>query len=425
MTGKFNPKQYAGKDRLYIAIPNAPRISRLWVWDAEEGEYSAPSQGKCYMVGRYESESEGKRKRRYQFFSSIDEGRQWQEGKEVVNEVAPMLEASVSSGPIFRDVIAEWRRRCFPRIAESTSISYENIIRLYFGSLLNLSIYEISPQRIDFWLDELKAPGSWTMKSRKRKTFKNELKLLSTILSYYGTYHDDPDFRFPIKKRHRLGIELHRKTVKQKDLGEDAFLKFRDALKSEVMAALATVQYYQALRISEAAALHWEDVDIDPSQPANSRLRIQRIVVWPRKKELDSFLQEGFKNSKANDGLKEQPVFPETFETLSKIHGPGARGLIFTVEGKHLEYRSIQSAYDRAFKKAGLPFSGTHVMRHGGCRRVYNQEGDLAVAQQLLGNSDLKSTLVYAKRNASALTEVAKKHWQKKSRLPANACNLE
>ena len=55
-------------------------------------------------------------------------------------------------------------------------------------------------------------------------------------------------------------------------------------------------------------------------------------------------------------------------------------------------------------------------MRHGGCRRVYNQEGgDLAVAQQLLGNSDLKSTLVYAKRDASALTQVAQKHWDKKN----------
>ena len=32
--------------------------------------------GKCYVVGRYESDSEGRRKRRYQFLSSIDEGRQ-------------------------------------------------------------------------------------------------------------------------------------------------------------------------------------------------------------------------------------------------------------------------------------------------------------------------------------------------------------
>ena len=109
-------------------------------------------------------------------------------------------------------------------------------------------------------------------------------------------------------------------------------------------------------------------------------------------------------------------MFPETFEVLSQLHRPGATGLIFHVDGKHLEYRAIQSAYDRAFKRVALPYRGTHIMRHGGCQRVYNQEGcDLAVAQQLLGNSDLKSTLVYAKRNASALTEVAQRHWSEKA----------
>ena len=56
------------------------------------------------------------------------------------------------------------------------------------------------------------------------------------------------------------------------------------------------------------------------------------------------------------------------------------------------------------------------LVQYGGSRRVYNQEGgDLAVAQQLLGNSDLKSTLVYAKRDADALTKVAQKHWDKKN----------
>src|SRR5258708_20528743 len=118
---KFNPKEYAGKDRIYVAIPNARRVSCLWVWDAEEGEYRAPSQGKCYMVGRYESEAEGKRRRKYQFFSSIDDGRQWQEEKEA-QVVEPIPTTSAQSGPLFRLVIAEWRRRSFPRIAESTRI---------------------------------------------------------------------------------------------------------------------------------------------------------------------------------------------------------------------------------------------------------------------------------------------------------------
>jgi site-specific recombinase XerD len=49
---------------------------------------------------------------------------------------------------------------------------------------------------------------------------------------------------------------------------------------------------------------------------------------------------------------------------------------------------------------------------------VYNETGDLAVAQQLLGNADLETTLVYAKRQKSALTKVAATHWER-SRLAA------
>lgn len=413
----FNPKNYQGKTRIYISVPRAPRISRLWEWDAGMAEYKP----KTYMAKRYDSDISGNRKRVVRFFDSVETARTWQVGGEESPLTTRPEKKKGPHGPLFGEVVEEWKRRTFPRIAQSTRISYENLLRLYFGSLFQFSVHEITPQRIDLWFDQLKNPKSWTMQSKKRTTFKNELKLLSTILTYYGDYHDDPEFQFPIKPRHRLVVRLNRNRVKSKDLREEEFRLFREALRSlgangELLASLATVQYYQALRISEAAALSWEDVELDFTNPSRSRIRVNRMVVWPRKREILSFVQHGFKNAKSNGGMKEQPMFPETFEALSALHKPGAKGLIFNCNGKHLEYRAIQSAYDRAFKRVALPYRGTHIMRHGGCQRVYNQEGgDLAVAQQLLGNSDLKSTLVYAKRNASALTEVAQRHWSKKS----------
>lgn len=113
--------------------------------------------------------------------------------------------------------------------------------------------------------------------------------------------------------------------------------------------------------------------------------------------------------------MKEQPLFPESFEALKAWqHGHSARlGLVFSLEGKHLEYRPIQYAYNEAFSRAGLPYRSTHVMRHGGCRNIYNEVPDTAVAQQLLGNSSLQATLVYAKRHAGALTRVAEDHWKR------------
>lgn len=72
----------------------------------------------------------------------------------------------------------------------------------------------------------------------------------------------------------------------------------------------------------------------------------------------------------------------------------------------------IQDAYDDAFARAGRPYKGAHVLRHGGTRCVYNATGgDLGVAQQQLGNTDLESTLVYAQRDKRALRKLVRKEW--------------
>lgn len=139
---------------------------------------------------------------------------------------------------------------------------------------------------------------------------------------------------------------------------------------------------------------------------------MKRHVVYLRGSREGSYVAEGFKNSSSAEAVKEHPLFPESFAALKGMR-PGARvGLVFrNSRGSFFTYREIQSRYDRAFKRAGLPYSGTHVMRHGGTRRVYNATGDLAIAQQLLGNSDMRTTLVYAKREKSALTKLAKAEW--------------
>ena len=119
----------------------------------------------------------------------------------------------------------------------------------------------------------------------------------------------------------------------------------------------------------------------------------------------------GFKNAEANDGTKEQPIFPESYQALMELFGENKKGLVFQIEGRHLEYRLIQFWYDKSFKLAGLHYRGTHIMRHGGCRNLYNEVPDIAVAQQLLGNTSIKTTTIYAKRHKGALTQVAHAKW--------------
>ncbi len=94
-------------------------------------------------------------------------------------------------------------------------------------------------------------------------------------------------------------------------------------------------------------------------------------------------------------------MFPETFEAIKSLWREVATGLVFQMDGDPIPYKTIQWNFDRSFKAFGLPYRGTHVMRHGGCRRVFNHVGEIPIAQQLLGNSDLKTTLIYAKRHAT------------------------
>lgn len=120
-------------------------------------------------------------------------------------------------------------------------------------------------------------------------------------------------------------------------------------------------------------------------------------------------------------------MFPETFEALKSLYFIGAKGLVFKREGTFFEYRHIQDAYDKAFRRAGLPYSGTHIMRHGGCQNIYNETGDLEIAGQLLGNQDLETIRVYAKRRKSALKKVSDSVWEKhktETNLVANGRNF-
>jgi integrase len=197
------------------------------------------------------------------------------------------------------------------------------------------------------------------------------------------------------------------------------FEKFIFHLKMQkngvMFAALATVQCYQALRICEGAALSWEDVFINEQALKRSIVRITKKVEWPRRKGMKSKVVEGFKNSRSLGGMKEQPLAFKSYQALLSLNVDIKRGLIFRTGEAPLEYRQVQYAYDKAFKSAGLNYSATHVMRRSGTSWIFDDTKDIGLAGQLLGDTDLKVIMKYAKRNQTALKEHYQTVWDEKS----------
>jgi integrase len=428
MTSKrFNSKCYQGKARVYRPVPGTTNVSKLFVWDETKAEYLPPDRGLNYLARRYDQGPVGKRQRVSQYFATLDEARNWQARLEAAStskdESYERAErkARRAQGPKLKDVIREWQNRKYQALAVGTRVHYDQLIEKHFQSLIDLRVNAVTSSVIDGWIAEMKSRVGETHQSRMRKSFLHELTLLGVILRYYSEYHDDPEFRYPIKRRHREDAELRvNDHDKPKDLSVDEFIKFREALAmglhGPALAAMATVQYFQALRISEAAALHWEDVHLNFRSPEESRIRVSRHVEFSRKRGMSSKIAPGFKNSHATGGMKELPLFPPAYAALRELFFVGAKGLVFqSPEGTFFEYRQIQRAYNIAFKKAGLPYRSTHVMRHGGCRAVYNETGDLGLAAQILGNVSPDTVNVYAKRHKSALTNFCKTKWQQGS----------
>jgi hypothetical protein len=72
-------------------------------------------------------------------------------------------------------------------------------------------------------------------------------------------------------------------------------------------------------------------------------------------------------------------------------------------------------------------------LRHGWTREVFNQNPELDIAKQLLGDSSDEAARVYAKRRAGALTGVSMKLWNshpqgpepepETSKMAETACN--
>lgn len=79
--------------------------------------------------------------------------------------------------------------------------------------------------------------------------------------------------------------------------------------------------------------------------------------------------------------------------------------LFFHDEGRLLTYRQIQYMYDKAFKIAGLNFSGTHVLRHSGSTSFYNATGDLLALQHMGTWSNSRMPQHYAKVTGSTVKD--------------------
>ena len=277
--------------------------------------------------------------------------------------------------------------------------SKDKLIQQYelLKELEHFHMHEITPTLISEWLilkvEEFKKAQSLGKGSgiQARCSLKNELKVLKQIFNWYK---EESEFDLesamisqPVKKRHFKQGFIKKPKKKEKKIKPHEVIAFFNELK-QPFRDLAIIQYYCAGRIGETIGIQKESIDFK-----NKTLHIGHTAIHDRNKKF-RFLSDLTKTGEdrtvyITDSLRKA--------LLSRLNDSSNRCNFLTqLNGKPLNYGTVLGAYNRAFKKLGFPYTGTHCLRHGCASLARTLTGSLDAAMSVTGHRDARVAEIYA-----------------------------
>ena len=404
MIKKIKTDQFTGKKTIYQKVPNCLGICSIWDWKAENKRYER-RQG---LGNKYYAYKKVMGKQLSCSFESFEQAKAWRESNDLfgTRETGPMT---------FKEVRAKFFEYKKNRVKGSSLETYENNSRhlSFFDSLL---MSQINPKTIDAWLGNLKRPEFLETQHKTRLTYEHELGVLRQILVYYAEYLDD-SYQVPIKKRHNDDCIINKQRYaeaksrnKQRFIPRTDTLRFLDEVRlygeskpeRYVFYLLAAFQLRTGTRIGEAAALDFRDLDLDSGE-----ITISKTVKWSRRKGTQTYISSSTKTGETRTVTATDDILDLLRNWKQQLCR--SSGLVFSHDGFcPLGYRTIQFVYNRAFKKAGLKYSSTHILRHSFATDFLETTGNQYALKELLGHSSVKQTEHYSKVTRAMVQEGTK-----------------
>lgn len=282
------------------------------------------------------------------------------------------------------------------------------------SDLANLHMEEITSTVINRWIERKKkyyTSEEYQARGRGcagRCNLYNELNLFNTIFNWYKAEDEfegeSRDLFTPIRPRHKKMAFIREPTVKpeQKKITVEAAFQFFSALP-ELYADLAMTQFFVAGRISETAGVQISNIYLEEDY-----LMIKDSISWCNSSKMFEYLKPYPKNKEARR-VHIHPWLREIIDRRLKARKPGCN-FLFHVDGKPLNYCTIQTNYRMAQVKSGIPYRGTHCLRHGMAtlaRRVGGMGLDSVIA--MTGHKDLKLADHYSKIDGEVQKETSLK----------------
>ena len=276
-------------------------------------------------------------------------------------------------GETIKDVVARYQTERMPS-RHSTARVYRSFLKNHilpkWGDTL---IQDVQPRPVELWLRSLEL-------SPKSKTHvRSLLHSLVDFAMWSGLLEVN---RNPISLVQNNGAT--RRTRKPRNLTEQQFHALLTALH-EPFATMALLCVCLGLRISEALALRWSDVDW-----LGSRLSVKRGIV---ERIVDDVKTEGSARTfvLASDLLTRL----RSWKTIAQFSG--AEDWIFASPIKigrlPYSYTGVWRELERAAKVAGVGHLGTHAFRHTHRSWLDAVGTPIAVQQKMMRHADIRTTM--------------------------------
>ena len=394
------------KKRRLEKISSCPGVSQILIFDDKQQKWINPYRGAKYRSSKYVRNEAGKLGKVCKYFDTFEQAKDFRKDsvlKKVPDQLPETPKVRSDEKVTFGQLVKIWQETWLPNKEVSTQIRYKSYLK-HFVFFWETKVEKIEPAHVDQWLILIKKPEYLAKGHSTRCDYKHEFSVLRVILNFYASRFNR-NYRLPFLKDHKAMLKVKEKMRVSKDLTVDEFQRFIKELRivcaefdCEVIYYMALMQYATYCRVQEVAALRYGDFDFQ-----RNVVTVQRKIQWARAKGIEDRIVDG---NKANGGkqLPMPQLAAEVFREWVAKSGVKA-GLLFTMDGSHLTYRQIEYRYSQALKRIGSPFRATHLLRHASLTEFYATSKDLLLTARMAGQSDIRSTMKYAKvRNESVVS---------------------
>ena len=272
-------------------------------------------------------------------------------------------------------VCRQWLEELRGQVKPSTLIRYETIcVRHLVPELGSGPVQEIGERQITAFIQRVSGELSG-------KTVRDILSVLRNVLRYaqrIGAYSGElPGWLAPRASRREMRV-LSREEQRLLEL----VLPLDEPRGAGILLCL-----YTGLRLGEACALTWGDVDLTEGTVAVRRT-VQRLP--QQAGENRTALHMG--PPKTACSCRKIPLPPFLTQTLMPLRG-GAEDFVLTGTDKPMQPRTYQYIFKRYLERAGVADANFHALRHTFATRCVESGFDPKSLSEILGHASVSITM--------------------------------